>query len=886
MATSKWAAVAVVLLAAGSVVSAQNIAWRTEVRTKVPAGAAITMANAEFPQAPANPWLALVTFESGSNELYQYRAMAIDPSSGDLLWSHDLGETCETEGSDFSLVVPMTGGDSMLLAQARSPVEPDVTCIKRMNANGSSVVWGRELAVGSANLNLYALVPATGDTLIAGGSQAQNGVIMRLDAQTGATLWTHEIAVANGTSTRVEAIANGNGAVAVVLLVDFEGVQRESLRLIGINLGSGEQQWSLSLCAGSPNTFSQRSSSQIGLRMLSDGSLEYVCGHGASGERLVAFGRINAQTGAPLWQRELEQSFLGNAVIESEGSLLIQGNLLVQGERAGLARFSAVDGSLLWSLPAPVDPPGSDGTSWGRFAVAGPYLQVLEADFNVSEYLIAAKVATYAVNSGQLLARHEVRLPEREGVLFRHVTLRAQDNGDVLIGALSGWNRAVGLRLFETRMQGMSGLEQWWRQTPVMALLRMIPSLGGSRPGGRQMLFNEKGEPGVVLAGVGVTGYGYTYPRVAKVSALDGRILWRWEPDKRVNGEITAIVNDSQGNLVISGTNGEDDPRLLLARLDGDSGQLLWEASMQAEDPAVDLDLDSDANMLLLAAAGFANPGGQYEVTKRSAAGAVLWNAALPTSVEYAADATGLLVAADGSVIAFSNYEDTSGAESKQVVKLRSSDGNIEWQRQLPGSEAFASAQLELLASGDVVVVSADHIWRLDGASGSLDWQSVSAIDIHAMIIDGEGQIVLGGGQSDLRAIARVHSASGDTLWSHTLPPMSSLGHHEAITALGMAQDGNILAAGGTSNEVTQDVAGVAAVALLDGALIWQAASVGGVYEAAAGRGVLRHAGPVSVLQAPDGNIFFSGPTERIPEWTAVKITGPFADGIYASGFD
>lgn len=873
------------LFATGSMAFAQNVAWQRPVSTNVPAGAAISMANAGLGGLPSSPLVAVVTFDSDTGDLYQYRAMATDPISGALLWSTDLGLACETRGSDYSLVVPLADGDIVVLAQVLDPLDPGHTCIKRLRAADGEVLWSRLLAEPGASLNLYSLVPDADGQLLAAGRKAANAIALRLDAQSGSTLWEREFVSDAGTTSRVVEVAAGaNDATVLHLLDQVPGgsASSASLRLVGLSTATGEPRWGHSHCPGGAFVAYQRMANDVRLRMLADSSVEYASSCMAGSEPSVELGRFNAVTGVLIWQRGLSQSNLYRAVIDADGNLLLEGTLLVDANEVGVARLGANGGGLQWSLPRPAIPQGIPPYVSNRFIAAGPYLHVLELYVEFPDYVTSATLATYAAETGQFLARHDAGLPQHELVVPRFATIRAAGDGEVLIGALSGQNRYVGSRLFETRLHGVTGQVEWSRQTPVMAMHRLAPS--GTWSSGRQMIWNDRGGPGVVLAGRGINPQNYDYPRAAKVSALDGRILWRWEPDKRVRGNIAAALDDGEGNLIMAGSNGWDDPPLLLAKLDGGDGHPLWEASAAADRAALDATLDPAGNILLLQDSASGDPDLSLRVSRRSASdGALLWETPIPESWISHEDARRLAIDTQGSVFALSSFWINESVYGMQVASLRNSDGMILWRRKLPGQSEIEAAQMQILPDGHVIVATRQKSWRLDGATGSVDWQAAWPIWTTTIAADGTGQIVAGGSQSNRRAVARIIAASGQVLWLRQLPLLDPASSSETISALTIANDGNILAAGGNNS----DIQGVVAMALSDGATMWQAGTTGTSSGASADQALGSGYYPVGLLQASDRNVFFSGTLDGLQQtWTVHKVTGSFADGIFASGFE
>jgi outer membrane protein assembly factor BamB len=400
-----------------------------------------------------------------------------------------------------------------------------------------------------------------------------------------------------------------------------------------------------------------------------------------------------------------------------------------------------------------------------------------------------------------------------------------------------------------------------------------------ARQSRHQMVWNGKGEPGILLGGRGINNSGYDYPRAAKISALDGRVLWRWETDRRVRGNVASAMSDAQGNVIVAGTNGWDSPPLLLAKLDGASGTPIWEASAVEQRPALDAVLGGDGNVVLVLGADDADPDSPIHVAKYSATdGSPIWS--VPVAQNHEAEVGEQRIAAhvDGSVLVLSRFVDPGlGQNGMQVARFASNDGVLTWSRRLPGTTSSSGIALLSLPNADVIVADSNLVWRLDGATGTVLWQKTMPYLMSSLILDGQGQILACGSQDNLRTVSRLNSSNGTALWTRQLPLSGTQSNSESASVLSLSADGNIFVGGGDG--IGHDT--LAKITMLNGATIWQVATA--TSNESAGITIF----PVGIVEAPDRNVFISGLAMPDPlSWTLDKVTGPFADGIFASGYE
>lgn len=856
---------------------AQTVAWQAQVTTQVPAGDDVTMANAALATPPQSPTVALVLVETDLDDRYQYRAIATDPADGSQRWSTDLGPDCETRDSSYELVVPMPGGDAVVVVQGVDQASLLFSCVRRLSGVDGHVVWSNTLHPPGLSLNLYAMQVDAEGHLVAAGRKQGNALVMRMDADTGSELWQHEIVAAAGTSLRAIAAINGSGDRTVVHLLSQPASGDASLRLVGLSTSAGTERWNFPHCVGGLYVAYQSRENDVRLRMLADGTVEFASKCVAGQVPSVELGRLNALTGAVVWQRTLSESNMYSGFIDVNGFFHVEGKLRVDGIDVDLARLDPVDGALIWSLPQTPIPAPMEPYVSNQVVVTDAYVHVLERYIGIIDYVTSATVATYAASNGQLLGRAPVNLPPpNELAVPRSVSIGAFGDGDVLVATTTGANRRVGSRLLETRLRAVDGTIGWTRQTPIMAPHPLVPLAAFQST--RQMSWNDKGTPGIVLAGRGINPENYDYPRIAKLARLDGRVLWRWEPDKRVRGNVVAALGDEQGDLIVAGSNGWDDPPLLLAKLNGVDGSVLWEQSAGAR-PALDATLDA-AGSILLALGSDDAPISTVRVARYSAVdGQRLWEVPIQQGYEGEAGENRILAQADGSVVALSPYSDgAAGQSGMQVAKFATADGSLLWLRRLPGQTSSDPATPLSLPGGDLVVASRDLIWRVNGATGAVQWQKSLPQWTWSVIVDAEGQIMTAGAKDGLRTLARLNASNGAILWARQLPLGNATASSELASKLALASDGNILVAGG--NGYDKNV--LAKLAVSNGATLWE---LGMVPSTSVSTSQSRY--PVGILESTDHNVYFGGLTDRdTVSWTLVRVTGSFADGIFGSGFD
>lgn len=843
-------------------VLAQQVAWERRIEVDIPAGIGLKTITPSARDQVGTLSIAVVTYVTFVDR-YQYRVVATDPSNGRLRWSHDFGSECSYDSVSQASVVVLAGGDVAVAVhgQARTTNLRHV-CVVRLRALDGGLVWSHAEQAVNGHAGIHAMrARANGQLLLAG----RNGATARIqawDAASGATLWQRDI-TESGSALQAVEIADGPGDLGA-LHVQVTTGSSVSSRLVGLDLDDGSALWSRAGCGVGASFGVDGQQWQARLRVFDDGTLMQVLTCNPASGSTTFVSRHVAASGALLWQRDLQQSSAA-AIIRDDRDVLLAGALFLDGANAGLARLSGTDGSTRWA--------SSRGGDRYRMAQASGRVFILEIDSDVSGYVTALHVASHDVASGVQLAHPQVEgLPAL--MLADRMHLGAFADGDVVVAGMSGDNRSAGSRLSATRFLPGEAAVRWLTAIPVMQAHPFMAQRPWST--GAQLATTMKGTPGVAVSGDGLKDTGDVYPRAVKLDSRNGRVLWSWQPDGRRNGSVCSLLATTGGDIIIAGDDGGETHRLLLERLDGATGAVGWKYEATASGPALDAALLPDG-----AAAVVIDGIGTRLVRHSPIDGTRTWDVAIPEGDSAAGGDHRVVAHADGSITLAGRYRSAGSATGIHVMRFRGSDGGVLWRRILPLASVAGEQYVDLLAfaDGDVAIRTPGELWRVDGGSGVVEWTSAEPFVVNAMASVGADLAVAGydGG----RAVARLHGPNGTILWSRVLPVADPLHPGESLTAVSVDRDGRLLVSGGDGFFAQS----AAALDALDGSFHWQVpvaalAMAGG--ESPAGSSHW----PVGILQVQDGNVFFGGNLRPYPPtWTVVKVTGAFADGIFADGF-
>lgn len=843
---------------------AQHIAWQQRIEVEVPAGVGLKTITPSARDGASNLAVAVVTYVTFEDR-YQYRVIATDPSDGNLRWSHDFGPACAYDGISQASTATLADGDIAVVVQGQDRVTNfRHACVVRLRATDGGLVWSRVEHAADGHVGIYAMSARAGGDLLLAGRHGALARVQAWDATSGATRWQRDIGE-SGSSLQAVDMADGPGGLGVLHVRVISGTTVSS-RLVGLDLDDGSTTWSRIGCSSGAVFYVDGQQGQSRLRLFDDGTLVQIfeCSVGSASSTWVS--RHVAASGNVVWQRELQQTW-ADAIIRDDRDVLLSGSLLLDGANAGLARLSGTDGATLWEGPR-------DGT-WFRMAQAGGRVFILGIELDVSGYVTSLQVAAHDLASGVRLVHQQVtQLPNR--MLADHVHFGAFDDGDVIVAAMSGDNRSAGSRLAATRFQPGLANADWLATIPVMG----AHPFQAQRPyaTGTQVAGTAKGVPGVVVSGDGLKDSGDVYPRAVKLDSRDGHRLWAWQPDARRNGSISSTLATGEGDIIIAGDEGSGASRLLLERLDGATGTVGWKFVATTSSPALEAALLHDGSIVAVIDDGT----GTRLARHSSANGMRSWEAVIPDGYSSERGDHRVVTHADGSITVAGRHQSATAGSGVQVVRFRGSDGGLLWRRLLPNAPIAGERYVGLLAlaDGDVVVRTPGELWRVDGGNGEVEWTSVEPFTVNAMA-SVAGDIVVAG-YSGGRAIARLRGSDGETLWSRVLPVVDPLHPEEALTALSLGGDGQMLVSGGDGFFGTS----AAALDPLDGDVLWQVSAATDPKNAGGESMAGIHYWPVAILQMQDGNVFFGGSQRPYPEtWTLTKVTGGFADGIFADGF-
>jgi uncharacterized delta-60 repeat protein len=260
------------------------------------------------------------------------------------------------------------------------------------------------------------------------------------------------------------------------------------------------------------------------------------------------------------------------------------------------------------------------------------------------------------------------------------------------------------------------------------------------------------------------------------------------------------------------------------------AGVSAWETSVRGSgtfstDSAHAVVVDPAGNVV--AAGQIANPetGLDFAVIKFDATGRKLWRQILHGSRSSGFDgANAIGMDPSGDVIAAGFTENTDTGRDFTVVKLHGATGTELWRQVIDGGSFTAVDEARTVAvdaRGDVVVggrirgsssplagTSDFFVVKLSGADGRELWhhliQSTGAAAAHAVAVDATGDVIAVGGQDSLRGrngrflVVKLNGDSGTELWRQTIT--GTLGADSVALSVAVDTQGNVLAAGATTN--------------------------------------------------------------------------------------
>jgi len=298
---------------------------------------------------------------------------------------------------------------------------------------------------------------------------------------------------------------------------------------------------------------------------------------------------------------------------------------------------------------------------------------------------------------------------------------------------------------------------------------------------------------------------------------VSGARAWTKIFDQGWYEEATAIARDADGNIIVSGTDGD----FLTLKYD-ENGIQLWfrrmDGPLNGDDYVNDVAVDTSGNVIV--AGETEGNFGDYDflTVKYSGAGDTLWAVTYDGNGTGSAGGYSLDVDTPGNIYV-TGYEDTTGQNDFTISTIKyDTSGALQWsKRQANYSDYSFDRSVAVLSNGQILTAGTvwgnDYDLRLqtyqpDGSAGwqySYDGVSNSWETARFLFQDDMGNIYIGGTSwdGDYDVFAAKFDPNGMLLWSNR----SDGGYGSTDTPLAMAVDdnGNIYFAGYTYNGSYQD---------------------------------------------------------------------------------
>ncbi|RYD15861.1 MAG: hypothetical protein EOP90_03400 [Lysobacteraceae bacterium] len=441
-----------------------------------------------------------------------------------------------------------------------------------------------------------------------------------------------------------------------------------------------------------------------------------------------------------------------------------------------------------------------------------------------------------------------------------------------------------------------------WR-TPILAEFgNQAYAFLDERPGfdmpSATMARCDKGEPGFVLPGAAMLSPSPwntdITPYIAKLATRDGRLLWHWslESEGLPEGRIARIAVDASGDVLATGTvRGESGSvELLLLKLDGSTGDVIWRVGSGVAGSGFDVALDAggDAYVTHTGAAH----AGQVVAKYSGSSGSLLWSTAF-ADAQSTWDDYKIVLGQDGNPVSagfFVDFEPSPAVRGTRIAKFASATGAVSWERRLvTTAHDFGDGHLQsfhLLQGGDLAVfthlsVAQPQLYLIDGEDGAIRWHAWhDDMFFRSIAVTAPDRILLAGSTpgaaGDIPLVRSIDVQSGSQLAEFQFPGIGPPGD---IRWAWPATGGEMLLAATSESAGTRTIHALATDPA-SGDVLWRVdiATPGSIENA-----------PQSLVQVADGSLFLGSMTVAAADdqtWTLYKLTGPFADDLFANGYD
>jgi len=555
-------------------------------------------------------------------------------------------------------------------------------------------------------------------------------------------------------------------------------------------------------------------------------------GFDSQGMLIIKYSGVN---GAVLWQKRhpVSSGIAADAIsaMTTDGS----GNLVVAGNSLGdyyTAKYAAADGTLLWGKRYNGPANGNDGAtsvavdSGGNVIVTG--FSKIGIDDDDLIYARDYYTAKYAAANGALLWEKRYDGPVGGDDFAEAVAM--DSSGNVVVTGFSD-GVASGYDCYTAKYAAANGSLLWEKRYNGPA---------NRWDFGYAVAMDASGN--AVVTGTSASGSGefgesvYDY-YTAKYAAADGALLWekRYDGTASVNDIATAVVVDSNGNVVVTGFSdgigsGKD---FYTAKYAVANGALLWEkryngpgsGTNNLDDRPNSLVVDADGNVMVTGFSPVGNNLDNYAVKYGAATGAVLWERRTINSIRGAVmDGSGNVIVTGIGYAAFDFV----------TAKYGAADGAVLWEKNYngPSNRPDAARALAVDASGNVAVTGSSYSYesgedyytaKYAATDGALLWEKRYDGPIHsrdlaqAMVMDAGGNVVVTGQSGADYYTAKYAAADGSLLWEKRGATIN----HDRAQSVAVDGNGNVVVTGSSldGNEADYYTAKYAAA---NGALLWE----------------------------------------------------------------
>jgi hypothetical protein len=769
------------------------------------------------------------------------------------MWSRGLLPDCGDNPVHEPGLLGIEGGDLVIWTSVTSDYYGDssATCVLRMRSTDGQPLWRQHRDATSGSLALQVIDDREGGLIVA-GSVSGGARIFRLDAGQGSLDWDYRDPVAR------EFTMLASPQPGTILAAGIVGTFVGDVTYRVASLIDGSPVWA----ATTDSSVSRYE--QARLLGLANGDAVLLTNYlGVEASGLVAR-RYTAGTG----QLVMERDILGERMSDARA---VAGNRVLVSTGQRLVSFDPEDFNEQWH----VDVEGTFLPTTGTTTVS--LVRRPESPLRVS-------VADVAINDGSIESVTALPgIPETSSELVDVALLGSGSFRTTALLDRSGNFAAQTLWLGDF---SADGLVQWSTNELVLGdtsfhgRFDIVPRRSTTH-------YTTAGEPGIVLTGGAELEDDEMYtpltPWVVKVSGRDGRTLWTWNQgfEPRHGGGFRDSAMDAEGNIVAYGVSRPvgSSSAPLLVKLDGATGNAIW-MRRGADGSALSVAPDAAGDVLVTGNVDTGHSTSQYVAKYAGSDGALIWKRLLLDAGTAWDD---LYVTANESGDAFVVGAARSGEYyGIQVAKLRGSDGVTQWIRPFFPSKDWIyqvnTYGLVTLPGGDLLINSdlgdSRTLTRLAAGDGHIVWQR-GHIGSAGQVLDPEGHILSFGSISSVANIQRLDPESGVSEWETEIPSSN----WTMVTAATFDTSGNALVAY-TGNEGLI-VAMVVNLDLHTGDVLW----TGGVTQPDSDE----YSFATGIQQAADGSVFVSANYDDLPgaaTWTVFKLTGPFADDIYANGFE